>query len=111
MTKKKWRPATGRRDKRYGVSIPPRPTIAQIKARVHPLSFYAQRLDPLVKRGRYAQARCPFHNDRHPSFSVDCETGTARCFACGWRGDIVTFAMDFHGVSMPVALTMLQREG
>lgn len=108
MKQKKWRPATGRRAKHYAI---PRPSIAEIKANVHCLSFYGERLDTLVKRGRYAQARCPFHSpDNHPSFSVDTETGNARCFACDWHGDIVEFAMEYHGVSLPVALNIL-REG
>lgn len=37
---------------------------------------------------------CPFHNDRHPGMKVD--KGFC-CFACGAKGDVITFAADlFH---------------
>lgn len=107
----KRRPATGRQFKKHNAfSISHRPTVREIKAHIHVLNFYEHRLEKLVKRGRYAQCCCPFHRDHHPSFSVDCETGNARCFACGWSGDIVEFAMDFHGVSLPVALNYIREE-
>lgn len=32
---------------------------------------------------------CPFHNDRHPSMKVD---KGFYCFACGEKGDVITFA-------------------
>lgn len=35
---------------------------------------------------------CPFHDDRHPSMKVD--KGFC-CFACGAKGDVITFAADF----------------
>lgn len=37
---------------------------------------------------------CPFHNDRHPSMKVD---KGFYCFACGSKGDVITFvAKLFH---------------
>ena len=44
--------------------------------------FYGLR----VERRR---ARCPFHNDHDPSLSFYGKT--FRCFACGEKGDVVTF--------------------
>mgnify|MGYP002247835466 CR=1 FL=1 len=35
---------------------------------------------------------CPFHDDRHPSMKVD--KGFC-CFACGTKGDVITFVADF----------------
>ena len=35
---------------------------------------------------------CPFHDDRHPSMKVD--KGFC-CFACGAKGDVITFVADF----------------
>ena len=35
---------------------------------------------------------CPFHDDRHPSMKV--EKGFC-CFACGVKGDVITFVADF----------------
>lgn len=85
-------------------------SIANVKARIHASSFYAQRLEGFVKRGTYAQAKCPFHPDNNPSFSVNTETGYARCFGCGWHGDIIDFVSKFYSVSLFEALNLLKQE-
>jgi hypothetical protein len=52
-------------------------------------------------------ARCPFHNDRDPSFSVNNNYG--RCFgACGWHGDTIAFVMAKEGLTFPQAVRRLQ---
>ena len=38
---------------------------------------------------RNSMVCCPFHNDRHPSMKVD---KGFYCFACGEKGDVITFA-------------------
>ena len=48
--------------------------------------------------------RCPFHNDRTPSFSIREDDDTAgKCFGCGWYGDIFKYEMDFHKVDFTEA--------
>lgn len=44
---------------------------------------------------RNGMMRCPFHNDRHPSMKVD--TGFC-CFACGAKGDVITFVADYFNL-------------
>ena len=39
-------------------------------------------------------ALCPFHGDDHHSFSFNPEIGFARCFACGWKGNLKKFLTD-----------------
>jgi len=39
-----------------------------------------------------ALVRCPFHDDRHASLSIDLEQGWWICFACGTRGGIQSLA-------------------
>lgn len=34
---------------------------------------------------------CPFHDDKHPSLSIDAKTGMFHCHGCGKQGDIFTF--------------------
>jgi DNA primase len=36
--------------------------------------------------GNEAVARCPSHNDRHPSWSINLVTGLHHCFSCGFGG-------------------------
>lgn len=43
---------------------------------------------PSSADGRYWMARCPWHNDAHPSLSIDIITQRVRCFACGRTGMI-----------------------
>ncbi|NWG31663.1 CHC2 zinc finger domain-containing protein [Sulfuricystis thermophila] len=63
-----------------------------------PLTYYAaelERLRPTGNSGRHASARCPFHDDTHPSLTVNLETGAFRCHVpeCGAHGRGV---LDFH---------------
>lgn len=48
------------------------------------------------KVNRNGMICCPFHNDRHPSMKVD---KGFYCFACGAKGDVITFAADFFHLS------------
>lgn len=41
---------------------------------------------------------CPFHEDRHNSFSVDLKTGKWHCFAEDRGGNFVSFWAELHGV-------------
>ena len=45
-----------------------------------------------LKINRNGMICCPFHDDRHPSMKVD--KGFC-CFACGAKGDVITFVADF----------------
>lgn len=45
-----------------------------------------------LKISRNGMVCCPFHDDRHPSMKVD--KGFC-CFACGVKGDVITFVADF----------------
>lgn len=45
---------------------------------------FEPRLENVKGRGEWRQARCPFHDDRSPSFSFSTQTGAWKCFAgCG----------------------------
>src|SRR5438067_3575056 len=51
--------------------------------------------------GRYT-GRCPFHEERTPSFSVNAVDKLYYCYGCGVGGDVVTFVreteqLDFAG--------------
>lgn len=35
---------------------------------------------------------CPFHKDRHPSFSINLDEGLWYCFSCGRKGNYATLA-------------------
>jgi len=61
----------------------------------------------LEKAGKNMKARCPFHNEKTPSFFVSAERDSYYCFGCGAKGDIFTFVEQFEGVDFYGALKML----
>jgi DNA primase len=47
----------------------------------------------LRRAGREHIGRCPFHDDRHPSFYVNSEKQVFLCRACHVGGDVIDFVM------------------
>jgi DNA primase len=64
----------------------------------------------LRRSGKELVGLCPFHDDRHPSFSVSFEKEKWHCFGCQAGGDIVTFVMRIENIDYKSALKMLGRE-
>lgn len=50
---------------------------------------------PLKKAGREYQARCPFHDERSPSFTVSPTKQFYHCFGCGAHGSAIRFLMEY----------------
>lgn len=50
---------------------------------------------PLKKTGTNFVARCPFHSEKTPSFSVSRNKQLFHCFGCGVSGNAIGFLMDF----------------
>lgn len=49
---------------------------------------------PIIRRGRSVSSCCPFHGEKHPSFTMYENTNTYYCFACGVTGDSYKFIME-----------------
>src|SRR3989344_4408177 len=61
----------------------------------------------LDKAGVNLKAKCPFHNEKTPSFFVSPDRCTYYCFGCGASGDIFSFVENFEGLDFKGALKML----
>lgn len=61
----------------------------------------------LERAGNSFKARCPFHNEKTPSFFVSPERDSYYCFGCGAKGDIFTFVEEFEGLDFRGALKVL----
>ena len=62
----------------------------------------------LQKSGRYLKAVCPFHSEKTPSFIVNPERQSWRCFgACATGGDVFSFVMRMEGLDFAGALRLL----
>jgi DNA primase len=51
--------------------------------------------------------RCPFHDERTPSFGVNPIEKVYYCFGCQAAGDVFTFVMETEGLDFPGALQTL----
>ena len=65
---------------------------------------------PLKKRGKDHWARCPFHEDGSPSFSVNEGKRFYHCFGCNAHGDALDFLVRHLGLSFPDAVRQLAGE-
>lgn len=61
----------------------------------------------LERSGGNFKAKCPFHNEKTPSFFVSPERNSYYCFGCGAKGDIFTFTEEFEGLDFRGALKVL----
>src|SRR3989344_660425 len=61
----------------------------------------------LDRAGTNLRAKCPFHNEKTPSFFVSPNRGSYYCFGCGASGDIFTFVEEFEGLDFKGALKLL----
>src|SRR3989338_10296168 len=61
----------------------------------------------LDRAGVNLKAKCPFHNEKTPSFFVSPDRGSYYCFGCGAGGDIFTFVEEFEGLDFKGALKLL----
>jgi len=80
--------------------------IDQIKDRINIVDLVSEYI-PLKKAGINHSARCPFHNEKSPSFYVSADRGTYKCFGCGEGGDIFTFVEKMDGIEFRGALQKL----
>ena len=53
---------------------------------------------------------CPFHDDKHPSFSVSPARGVCKCFSCGKGGNVVHFVMEVEQIGYQDALRKLAKK-
>src|SRR5437867_4529038 len=61
----------------------------------------------LKKSGRGFTGLCPFHSEKTPSFHVNLETRSYKCFGCSEGGDAFTFLEKIDGLTPAEALKVL----
>lgn len=75
-----------------------------------PLEFYRQVLAGVSGSAGWCRARCPFHDDKQPSFSFHAIEGGYNCHGCQETGgDIIDFYRRMFGVDYAAAIRGLER--
>jgi DNA primase len=64
---------------------------------------------PLKQSGRNHVARCPFHQEKTPSFTVNRDKQLYYCFGCGAGGTAIGFLMDYDHLDFVEAVEDLAR--
>jgi len=80
--------------------------VQKIKERLSIVDIVSSYLK-LEKAGKNFKAKCPFHNEKTPSFFISPERGSYYCFGCNAKGDIFSFVEHFEGTDFKGALKIL----
>ncbi len=81
-------------------------SVDQIKSKLDIVSVVGTYIK-LEKAGSNFKGRCPFHNEKTPSFFVSTDRDSYYCFGCHAKGDIFTFVQEFEGLDFVGALKVL----
>jgi DNA primase len=84
----------------------PQRFIDDLLDRIDIVDVVGARLD-LRKSGKNHSARCPFHDEKTPSFSVSPDKQFYYCFGCGAGGNALGFVMDYDRIDFPRAVETL----
>jgi DNA primase len=84
----------------------PEKFIDDLLARVDIVDVIQERVQ-LKKSGRDWSARCPFHDERSPSFTVSPAKQFYHCFGCGAHGSAIGFLMNYDRLEFPDAVEEL----
>ena len=81
-------------------------SIEQVVAAADMVEVVGQYTD-LKKAGANFSGRCPFHEERTPSFSVNPAEKLYYCFGCGAGGNLIGFVMAKENMDFPEAVEYL----
>lgn len=81
-------------------------SVDQIKSKIDIVTLVSSYIK-LDKAGTNFKGRCPFHNEKTPSFFVSPDRGSYYCFGCHAKGDIFTFVQEFEGLDFIGSLKVL----
>lgn len=73
-----------------------------------PAEFYSQEFKFFRFKSGWVNVHCCFHEDSHPSLSLNLTTGGFHCFGCGVKGrDVLAFVMQRYQLTFSEACKKL----
>ena len=81
-------------------------SVAEVRAAVDMVDLVGQ-YTSLRRSGARYTGRCPFHDERTPSFSVQPADKLYHCFGCGKGGDAITFVRELEQLDFAEAVEWL----
>ncbi|MGL6278730.1 MAG: DNA primase [Gaiella sp.] len=82
-------------------------SVAEVKAAADIVEIVSQRTSLRRASSARYSGRCPFHEERTPSFSVDPVNKLYYCFGCGKGGDVVRFVQETENLDFTGAIEWL----
>ncbi len=80
--------------------------VEEVRARADIVEIVGEHVQ-LKRAGKEYKARCPFHNEKTPSFYVVPAKGFYKCFGCGESGDAFSFLMKRQGLTFQEAVRVV----
>jgi DNA primase len=81
-------------------------SVAEVRDAIDMVELVSQ-YTPLRRVGARYTGRCPFHDERTPSFSVDPSNKLFHCFGCGKGGDAISFVRELEQFDFAEAIAWL----
>jgi DNA primase len=81
-------------------------SVERVKAAADMVAVVSGRTQ-LKRAGARYTGRCPFHEERTPSFSVNAVEKLYYCFGCGKGGDVVSFVQEIENLDFAGAIEWL----
>ncbi len=83
--------------------------LGQLRRKIDLVTLISEQVALRRSGGKYT-GRCPFHEDRRPSFQVDPVEGFYKCWGCGKTGDAVQWVREQTDASFLEAVAQLAKQ-
>lgn len=87
----------------------PEEVINQVRTTVNITDIISEYVE-LHQQGRNLFGRCPWHDERTPSFSVNEQKQIFHCFSCGRGGNVFQFLVEMKNISFPEAVIEVAKQ-
>ena len=87
----------------------PQEVIEEVISRTDIVSLVSKYV-ALKKTGNHYFGLCPFHSEKHASFSVSPDRQTYHCYGCGAHGGVIRFLEEYENMNFVEALQELARD-